>query len=191
MSVLLDEMSEVAGRFSVSDRFETVDGETVEVREMSFYSAEVANTLRDRLQEYATCSGLGRTRSDMLFHVPLPEDRTRNRRPDVAFITFDRWPLNRPLAFRENAGDVVPDLVAEVASPTDAADDLFDKAEEYLKAGVRVVWLVIPRTKVGFIYEPDRDPRAVRVAGELDGGNAFPDLRIAMAGLFPEVAVDI
>lgn len=42
-------------------------------------------------------------------------------------------------------------LVAEVASPTDTAEDFFVKPEEYLQANCQEVWLIIPRVKYIFI----------------------------------------
>jgi Uma2 family endonuclease len=187
MAVLAAVEREVAETIPLPDHYEVVHGEVVGVRELSRYSSEVANVLRDHLYDNADLRRLGRIRHEMLFHVPLPDDATRKRKPDCAFISYERWPRDLPLSFTENAADVVPDLAAEVASPTDAADDLFDKAEEYLTAGVRVVWVLIPRTRLGLIFEPGRDPRAVRVSGELDGGTAFPTLRVPMATLFPPV----
>jgi hypothetical protein len=39
-----------------------------------------------------------------------------------------------------------PSLIAEIASPADAAEDLFAKADEYLASGCREVWLVFPES---------------------------------------------
>lgn len=40
-----------------------------------------------------------------------------------------------------------PPLIAEIASPTDTAEDLFAKATEYLESGCQEVWLVFPETR--------------------------------------------
>ena len=191
MSVLIDEDRDTTAMPALPDRYEVIDGEIVEVPEMGAYSSAVANTLRDHLYEFGKSSHSGRRPvMDMLFRVPLPDDESRNRRPDVAFISFDRWPQDKPIAYSGNPMEVVPDLVVEVASPSDSGDELLDKADEYLRAGVRVVWIVFPLTKLALIYEPNANPRAVRVHGQLDGGAAFPDLIIPMAGLFPPIVAD-
>jgi Uma2 family endonuclease len=39
-----------------------------------------------------------------------------------------------------------PPLIAEIASPTDSAEDLFAKATEYLESGCLEVWLVFPES---------------------------------------------
>jgi Uma2 family endonuclease len=168
------------------DRYEVVNGEVVEVAPMSGFSAEVANRLQNELVVYGRSSRLGRPRMDMLFRIPISSDAGRNRRPDIAFITFDRWPENRPLPYRGNPVDVVPDLLVEVASPTDEAEALISKAYEYLEAGARLVWLVYPRLRVVHAYESRASFRVFYATEDLDGGTVLPGFRVPMAGLFPE-----
>jgi|SRR5947209_139634 len=167
------------------DRYEVIHGEVVEMPPMSFFAAEVANRIQNHLMAYGLNSGVGRPRMDMMFHVPFPADPTRNRRPDVVFITFDRWPEDRPLPYRGEPGEVVPELVVEVASPNDEAEDLLGKAHEYLEAGAKLVWLVYPRLRVVHAYESPTKPRVFTVADELDGGTVLPTFRVPMARLFP------
>jgi Uma2 family endonuclease len=184
MSLTLDPTAEAA----LPDRYEVVNGEVVELPPMSGFASEVANRIRDELAVHGRSSRLGRPRMDMLFRIPLPEDQSRNRNPDVAFITFDRWPEGRPLPYRGNPVDVVPDLMVEVASPTDQADDLVAKAHEYLEAGVRLVWLVYPRSRVVHAYE---SPTALRVFTpdmDLDGGAVLAGFQVPVAALFPPLA---
>jgi Uma2 family endonuclease len=152
---------------------------------MSTFSAEVANRIRDELALYCRTSRLGRTRNDMLFHVPLAADQSRSRRPDVTFISFDRWPENRPLPYRGEPMEVIPEVLVEVASPNDEAEDLLGKAHEYLEAGARLVWLVYPRLRVIHAYESPTKPRVFTGTDELDGGTVLPNFRVPMAQLFP------
>ncbi len=65
------------------------------------------------------------------------------RRPDVAFITQtmlaqEGKPTTMPYSFP---------LVAEIASPTDYAEELFSKAQEYLESGSEEVWMVFPENQ--------------------------------------------
>ena len=170
------------------DLYEVIDGEIVEIPEMGAYSSEVANVISESIHEFAKAKKIGRVRMDMLFRFPLPEDESRNRRPDVAFISYQRWPADKPIAYSGNPMDVVPELLVEVASPSDSGDGLLDKAEEYLRAGVSVVWVVFPLARTAMIYEPNAEVRVVRGGGQLDGGSAFPDLHVSMSGLFPPVS---
>jgi Uma2 family endonuclease len=181
MSIAIDSDAEA----QLPDRYEVVNGEVIEVPPMSGLAAEVANRIRDELSAYGRSSRLGRPRMDMLFHVPLKSDPRRNRKPDVAFISFERWPEDRMMPYRGNPVEVVPDLMVEVASPTDDAEDLLAKAHEYLAAGARLVWLVYPRLRELYAYESPTNFRIFTEADELDGGTMLTGFRTPMAALFP------
>lgn len=171
------------------DHYEVVNGQVVEIPPMSVFASEIANRLRDHLTVYALRTNSGRARNDMLFRIPLAEDQTRNRAPDLAFITFERWPPDRALPYRGNPVDVVPNLVLEVVSPSDFAEDVLAKAYEYLRAGVEVVWVIFPRQRHLYAYTaPDVAPRLYTAADQLDGGTVLPDFSAPMAELFPTVA---
>ncbi len=167
------------------DRYEVVDGEIVELPPMSGYASEVANVLRDELNEAARRSKLGRARNDMLFRIPTRRDPNRNRRPDVAFVSYERWPKDVQLPYRTNPVNFVPDLVVEVASPTDFAEELEVKAEEYLQAGVRLVWIVFPLAQTVHVYNPPNATDVRRVGQQLEGGSVLPGFSVAIADLFP------
>ena len=186
MSTVVEPLSEA----DLPDHYEVVNGQIVELPPMSGFAAEVANRIRDELGFYARSSRTGRTRNDMLFRIPLPEDPGRNREPDAAFITYARWPESRPMPFRGNPVDVVPDVMVEVVSPTDDGEDLLAKVHEYLRAGVRLVWLVFPGQRELYAYTAPTAVRIYSAADELDGGDVLPGFRAPMASFFPAVAPD-
>ena len=77
------------------------------------------------------------------------------------------------------------DLCVEVVSPSDRADYIQDKIDEYFRAGVRLVWVFYPRHRLVYVYD---SPTAVRGLGRsdaLDGGVALPGFRLPLAELFP------
>ena len=187
MSTAIDPTSEA----KLPDRYEVVYGQVVEIPPMSAIASEFANRLRDQLVVYATRANNGRARMDMLFGIPQGDDPTRNREPDVAFISFERWPENRPLPYRGNPVDVVPNLVVEVASPTDEAEDLIAKAHEYLRAGAELVWVVFPRVRQLYAYTAvGAAPRLFAETDTLDAGAVLPGFSIPLAPLFP-IAADL
>jgi Uma2 family endonuclease len=71
--------------------------------------------------------------------------RTRKqvRRPDVAYLTPERLVQTGQLATLPSSFS----LIAEISSPTDYAEELFAKAEEYLQSGCEEVWLVFPENR--------------------------------------------
>ncbi len=87
--------------------YEMVDGQRIEKPAMSVYAVLVASQLIRKLGRFADDQDSGETVSEMLFRLPLKEDAYRNRRPDVAYVSFDRWPSDRPKAIRDNAWDEV------------------------------------------------------------------------------------
>src|SRR5689334_14612746 len=102
--------------------YEIIDGQWVELPPMSVLAKVVANVLAGFINGFARAGGHGRAVVEVLFRLPLPRDR--NRLPDVGYVSYDRWPRGRPIPERDNAWNVVPDLVSEVVSPTDPAEDL-------------------------------------------------------------------
>ncbi|HVK19352.1 MAG TPA: Uma2 family endonuclease [Fimbriiglobus sp.] len=167
------------------DRYEVVNGEIVEVPPMSFYAVEVANLLNKAIVLYLLNNDIGRSRIDLLYRIPLPEDKTRNRNPDVAFISYDRWPRDLTLSLTGNALDVVPDLAVEVVSPTDLAEDVQEKAREYIRGGVRVAWQIYPRLREVHAFDGSPTIRIFTANDELDGGSVLPGFKVKMVDLFP------
>jgi len=57
------------------------------------------------------------------------------RRPDVAYVSYDRWPRQRRVP-RTQAWAVVPELVVEVISPSNTFEEVVNKVREYFRASV-------------------------------------------------------
>jgi Uma2 family endonuclease len=185
MSTVLDATPEV----QLPDHYDVVNGAIVELPPMSIFASEVANRLNTRLVVYLESNPIGRSRMDMQFRYSLPEDAARAREPDLAFISYKRWPEDRPLPFHGNPIDVVPDLAVEVTSPNNEAEELLAKVFEYLRAGARLVWLVYPRFRQIYAYTSvSGAPRVYTETDALDGGDVLPGFSTPMARLFPPVA---
>jgi Uma2 family endonuclease len=123
----------------------------------------------------------------VLFRIPLAKDASRKRCPDVAFVSAERWPLDREISPYEEAWDVVPDLAVEVVSPTDIAENLLGKVKEYFQAGVRLVWVVYPILRCIHVYEAWNRIKVVTETDELDGGEVLPGFRRALDHVFGPV----
>jgi Uma2 family endonuclease len=119
----------------------------------------------------------------MLFVIDPVRDL--KRRPDVAYVSFDRWPCGRRIP-RAPAWEVVPDLAVEVVSPTNTAEEVLAKVHEYFQADVRRVWVIYPSTDQIYDYDSPTSVRIVARAEELDGGDVLPDFRLPLATLFED-----
>jgi Uma2 family endonuclease len=170
--------------FDLKEHYEIIDGKRVELPPMSAYASVLASRLLGFLSEFARTRGLGQAVMETLFRLPLPMDR--NRRLDVAFVSYERWPKGRRQPVKDNAWDVAPDLAAEVVSPNDVFEDLLDRVDEYFRAGVRMIWVVSPQHQLVYVYETDRKIRVLGRSDELDGGSVLPGFRIALTAIFEE-----
>jgi Uma2 family endonuclease len=166
--------------------YEEIDGQRVELPPMSVFANWIAGQLVGRLFMWAQEHGRGHAVMEILFRLPLPENR--NRRPDVAFVSYERWPKGRPIPAEGNAWDVVPELAVEVVSPSDLAEELDTKIDEYFRAGVRQVWVVYPRRPGVLVFDSLTQVRGLTREHTLEGGDVLPGFRLEVAELFPEPA---
>lgn len=103
------------------------------------------------------------------------------RIPDVSFISWERLPPNKaPLP------DVAPDLAVEILSKSNTRKEMERKLGDYLRAGVRLVWYVDPKTRSAKVYDAAGGVRKLTEADELDGGDVLPGFRLRLADWFAE-----
>jgi Uma2 family endonuclease len=162
---------------------EIVDGQRVELPPMSILANRVASKIHALLGHHLVGNPVGEALADTMFHLPLPADR--NRRPDVAFVsakTIAEAPVQPGC---DSAWDVLPELMVEVISPTDIAEGILEKVNEYFAAGTRLVWVVYPTLRLIYVHESPRQVRILGESDELDGGAVLPGFRIGIADLFP------
>ena len=163
--------------------YEVVGGKIVEKPPMGVYEAEIASIIARLMGNFALSNHLGRAVAEMLFRID-PE-RPLDRRPDVAFVSHERWALERR-APRTAAWEVVPDLAVEVLSPGNRTVDDGQKIEDYFRAGVRTVWLVYPNVAKTYVYTSPTSVSILDLGGTLDGGPVLPGFRLPLITLFGE-----
>jgi Uma2 family endonuclease len=77
-----------------------------------------------------------------------------------------------------------PDLAVEVRSPDQSWTAITDKVAEYLRMGVRLVWVIDPRRRRVTVFRPDEEPTTFAAENELDGGEVLPQFRCQVAEFF-------
>jgi Uma2 family endonuclease len=164
--------------------YEFINGQRVEMPPMSLRAATVAGRLHVLINSFATPARLGEAFIETLLLLPVPEDSERNRRPDVCFVSASKLTEATPEDFDINAWDVVPDLAIEVTSPSDRAEMQREKVLEYLRRGVRCVWVVYPKLGLVDVYESSGAGRTVGPGGVLPGDPVLPGLEIRLEELF-------
>jgi Uma2 family endonuclease len=169
--------------------YEVVNGERIGKPLISAYAVKIGTRLTVEMGVFLYDKGLGEVFTEMLFRLPLREDASRKRRPDVAYVSFARWPADRPMPARGDVWDVVPDLAVEVMSPSNLAEEVLQKVQEYLKAGVKLVWVVYPLQRQVFVHESPTQLRVLTAAHTLDGGTVLPGFTLSLNRLFGPVAL--
>src|SRR5262245_36311892 len=107
----------------------------------------LATFLSRHLNHHGEQHALGVPTSEVLFRL-APEGPAR--RPDVAFVTYDRWPYRTLPEGDPPALDVIPNLAVEVISPTNTAIEVIDKIRDYFFAGVDLVWVIYPQQRLAY-----------------------------------------
>jgi len=62
-----------------------------------------------------------------------------------------------PESERSKFAAIVPDFVVEVRSKSDRINVLKDKMLEWIENGVRLAWLIDPKTETAYIYRKNGD----------------------------------
>ena len=168
--------------------YEIVNGQQVDLPPMSVYTTWLASCLHGLLWSYAREQGLGMSVAEMLF--VLDAEHNLRRRPDVAFVSTARWPLDRALP-RTGDWDVVPDLAVEVISPNDVFKDVLAKVREYFHYGVQVVWVIAPEEEQVYVYDSPTHVRILTGQDEMTGGEVVPGFRLPLGHLFQQAAPTI
>ncbi len=161
--------------------YEVVNGQKVELPPMSIYASWIASRLQSRIGPFAETHGLGTVVTEALFI--LDPVKNLRRRPDVAYVSAEKWPLDRPMP---ETGDweLIPDLTVEVVSPNDVFQDVLAKMREYFRLGVKQVWIVLPVDREIYVYDSPKDLRILTAGDELEGGALLPSLRLPVGSLF-------
>ena len=166
--------------------YEVVDNQIRELPPMSARETLFASSLFRFLGPFAWNNGLGQVASEMLFL--LSAARNLQRRPDLAFVSFDNWPRGK-LVPGTNAWEVVPDLAIEVISPTNGANEIIEKIDDYFACGVRRVWVVYPLFAKFYDYDSPTSVHILTRFDILDGGQVLPGFQLPLSELF-EVPIE-
>jgi Uma2 family endonuclease len=103
------------------------------------------------------------------------------RQPDVSVISKERIQATGPDDYLEGA----PELAVEIVSPSDSAEDLEAKVEQYRRAGAQQVWILFPKGKRVHVFSG----KAVTVldeTGTLSGGDLLPGFSLKVSELFAQ-----
>jgi Uma2 family endonuclease len=160
---------------------ELVRGQLIVREPPGTYHGQISARLLIELGTYVKTHQLGEVfGQDTGFKIESNPDTVRA--PDVAFITRDRLPL----VTRRGYSALAPDLIAEVLSPDDRPGQVTENIGEWLRAGVRLAWVLDPEQRTARLHRPDGSVSLIEPDGALDGESVLPGFRCALADLYRE-----
>jgi Uma2 family endonuclease len=163
--------------------FELIDGEWVE-KSMSNTSAIVGSNLHGRLFNHIHPNRSGLLMiGDAAYRLPN-STQNRIRKPDLSFVIAGRV---TPTRDEDGSWPIAPDLAVEVISPNEIAEDVETKIDEYLRAGVRLVWILYIPTKNVWAYKADGTAKLYRSTATLPGDDVLPGFAVPVAEVFEGV----
>ena len=112
----------------------------------------------------------------------LPDGSIRS--PDASLVRQERW-LALSEAERDGFPPLCPDLVLELASPSDQPEPLRLKMASYISNGAQLGWLLLPRQRSVEIWNADPTTREARFSAINDAS------RLEAAGEFPGLVIDL
>jgi Uma2 family endonuclease len=148
----------------------------------SIESVWIAGALFRHLWDYAEKTGAGYAFMDGLQLRCFADDPDRIRKPDTCFVRKDRLD---PAEFSQGFCPVAPDVVVEVVSPNDGYYEVERKVNEYLDAGVQLVWIVSPESRTVIVYDLDRRIEHLKSSQQLTGGTVLSGFTCPVNSLFP------
>ena len=105
------------------------------------------------------------------------------RAPDVSWVSAERAGQMSPT--RRGPGQVVPDLIVEIRSPSDRLRVLQEKMEMWITRGARLAWLIDPDHTTAHIYRPGQPPEVISKPQSLSGEDIAPGLTVDLTRIWP------
>jgi Uma2 family endonuclease len=135
-----------------------------------------------RLGRWADADGGGRFfDSSAGFTLPLGGTRA----PDASWIRNDRWEA-LSADQKEGFAPICPDFAIELCSPFDELPHVRDKMREYLANGLRLGWLIDPRTRTVEVYRPGRPVETLNDPTALSGEDVLPGFVLDLKGILSD-----
>jgi Uma2 family endonuclease len=170
-------------RMPDGNRYELVDGRLVE-RNVSALSSIAPETLLRQIGNYCEANLLAWVIGADCGYQCFPGHPRKVRKPDGSVVLRDRLSTEQ---LEEGFLTLPPDLAIEAVSPNDLAYEVEQKVEEYLGAGVCLVWVIYPTTRKIHIHRRDGSTAVVRSGDELAGEDVLPGFTCRVGDLFASV----
>jgi len=160
-------------------RFELVRGEVRRMSPAGWWHGSIVGRLATAIGVYAESTGQGvMFGAETGFLIERGPDTVRA--PDVAFVCSSRLPPHPANGWFPGP----PDLAVEVVSPGDGRQETLAKAQQWIRCGARLVWVVQPEERNVMVHRADGSTTQFGDDATLHGEDVAPGLAIRIATLF-------
>lgn len=160
-------------------KMELVRGEVVEMAPVGGAHGGCALEFGWRMRTAARRTHLGFVLVETGYRLRRNPDTVRA--PDVSFVAAVHLPGGTlPGEYIEGP----PEIAVEVVSPNDSQRELEEKVQEYLDAGVRLVFVADPRRQTVTVYAPGHPAQVLRGDDVLSGQDVLPGFELRVGDLF-------
>lgn len=160
------------------ERHEISAGELITMPPAKSLHSLIALAVLEILQTYLRERALGRAIPEAGY--VLSRNPLTIRQPDVSVLSKDRIQSTGADEYFEGA----PELAVEIVSPSDSAEDLQIKVDQYLSAGAKQVWILYPKTKSVHVFRSGGFYATYDETQTLTGGDLLPQFSVKVADLF-------
>lgn len=161
-------------------RWELVKGELIKMAPAGGTHGELTAALAQVLRNFVKPRKSGKVfGAETGFYTSHDPDTVRGA--DAMFYSNERV---------EELGDLTgflrlaPDLAVEVMSPGDTYNEVEEKVAEYFNAGVRLIWIVVPKTQGVVVYRSRKEALRLSREDRLTGEDVLPGFEVGVAELF-------
>jgi Uma2 family endonuclease len=163
--------------FEEDRRYELDEGELIETEKPAYWHNHVSGELLFTLDRYFKGSSLGEVLISENVYALGPSTR---RSPDVAVILGNRYEELKSA----KVIPIIPEIAAEVLSPSETPRMIHRKLKQYFEAGVKEVWLIDPDSHEVEVWRGATLPDRALVAGEALTSPLLPGFELPLSELF-------
>ncbi len=110
----------------------------------------------------------------------LPNGAVRS--PDAAWVRQEAWDTLTPEQRRRHL-PLCPDFAVELLSETDSFSDTIIKMQEYLDNGLRLGWLIDPKTETARVFRANGSVEVLSFTDTLSGEDVLPGFSLVLSSL--------
>jgi Uma2 family endonuclease len=175
--------AEDALRLRGAGRWELIEGRIIEMGQdwTGDEHAAIESNIGAELRQYARQTQSGKVRvGEIGIYISRNPDTVRAA--DALFISNERYAQKKS----DGALDVAPELVVEIMSPDDRWSEIEEKMREYFSIGVKLVWIVNPKSRKVLAYRSLTDVHEFTSHDEITADDVLPGFKAKVSLFFED-----